>query len=128
MANPLAGYWTKLYKGTAAEYALEPAVASLGVVYRWQYPFWLFGPLKYIADFLLPDHKVVLEVDDPSHFTPAGRAKDKIRTAALVRAGYRVVRCTNDEALADPYGTVDRMCEAARLSLRTARTPRQASR
>jgi len=117
----MAAYWCRLYPGTRAEASLEPAVASLSVPYRWQYPFFLFGPLKYFADFCLLNEKVVLEVDDPGHLKPAQVAKDKIRTAALRKAGYRVARCTNEEALRDPYGTVNRMMESLGLSHRARR-------
>jgi very-short-patch-repair endonuclease len=127
--NPMPGRWVKLTRDiTAGEAALEPAVASLGVPYRFQYPMYLFGPLKYFPDFVLLDHKVIFEVDDPKHFTAEGRAKDKIRTANLKKAGYRVARVTNEAAIADPYGAVDRMCAEAGLTLRTARSGRPAPR
>jgi very-short-patch-repair endonuclease len=123
VANIMAGYWQKLYRdATPAELALEPAVASLGVPYRFQHPLYLFGPLKAFPDFLLTNERAVLEVDDPRHFTKAGRTKDKIRTAKLVAAGYRVARCTNEEALADPYGTVNWMMRDLGLTHR-ARPP-----
>jgi very-short-patch-repair endonuclease len=108
--------WSALSKGTPAEWAIEPAVASLGRPYRWQHPLW---GLSLFPDFALIQDKVVLEIDDQRHFTTRGKAKDVERTAKLVKAGWRVVRCTNEEALSDPYGAVDRMCEEAGLSYRT---------
>jgi very-short-patch-repair endonuclease len=60
-------------------------------------------------------------VDGPEHRTAAGRRKDAERTKKLNAAGWTVVRCTNDEALADPWGTVDRLMAAAGLDLKTRR-------
>jgi very-short-patch-repair endonuclease len=58
----------------------------LGVVFRRQVP--LLG--RYIADFLAPAQRLVIEVDGAYH-AERGRA-DARRDAALERAGYRIVR------------------------------------
>lgn len=117
--------WGKLYRGTEAEHALEPAVASLGVVYRTQYPLFLLDSkpaLKYFPDFALVNDWLILEVDDPSHWTdPKKIASDKVRTAALKKKGWKVARCTNDEALQDPYAAVDRMLAELGSNLTTRR-------
>ncbi len=111
--------WSKLYsRPTDAETAIEPAIASLGVRYRFQHP--MFG-LRLFPDFTLHDYRVVIEVDDPSHCTKKKREADAERTERLTKAGWTVVRCTNDEATEDPYGTVDRLMEEAGLDLRTRR-------
>ena len=58
----------------------------LGVVFRRQVP--LLG--RFIADFLAPAPRLVIEVDGAYH---AERTRaDTRRDAALVRAGYRVLR------------------------------------
>ena len=99
--------WAKLYSNpTEAESSLEPAIAALGIPYRFQHPLW---GLKLFPDFVLPRHKVVIEVDDPGHNRSAQRKRDAERTEKLNRAGWRVLRCTNDEALDDPHGAVRRM-------------------
>lgn len=117
MADLFLSRWAKLYSNqTPAETALEPAVASLGVRYRTQHPMW---SLRVFPDFFLPDFKLVIEVDDPGHKRKAQKEKDADRSFKLVKAGYRVVRCTNDEAIADPFGTVDRLMADAGLALRT---------
>ena len=109
--------WAKLYsQQTPAEAALEPALASLGVPYRFQHPLWALG---FFPDFVLPGDRLVIEVDDESHRTKSKRRADAERTAKMERAGWRVVRCENDEALSDPYATVDRMMAAAGLPHRT---------
>lgn len=113
--------WSKLYANpTDAEAAVEPAIASLGVRYRFQHP--LFG-LRLFPDFILPDYRVVIEVDDRSHNTKKKREADAERTERLNSGGWTVVRCTNDEAEDDPYGAVDRMMTEAGLALRTRREP-----
>ena len=58
----------------------------LGVVFRRQVP--LLG--RFIADFLAPAARLVIEVDG-GHHTEQARG-DAHRDAALARAGYRVLR------------------------------------
>lgn len=106
----MAGYFTGLYPMTPAERAVEPAIAALGLPYRTQFPCYLFGMGKWFPDFLMPTIGVVLEVDDDSHFMdPEKQKADALRTSALAALGYLVVRCTNEEALNDPEGTVKRL-------------------
>jgi very-short-patch-repair endonuclease len=114
--SPLLSYWAKLYNGTEAELCLEPAVASLGVPYRFQHPVWGLG---VFPDFVLLQDRVVLEVDDPGHNLKRKRDADALRTKKLLGAGWRVARCTNAEALRDPYATVDRMMADLGLTYRT---------
>lgn len=117
--NPLLPKWAKLYsQQTAAEAAIEPAIASLGIRYRFQHPLWA---LSLFPDYVLLDDRVVIEVDDASHSTKRKRTADAARTAKLNRAGWRVARCTNDEATTDPYTTVDRMMAGLGLPYRTIR-------
>lgn len=108
MASILHSYWGRLYRGTPAELALEPAVASLGVPYRFQHPLFLWGT-KIFPDYCWPTIGVVLEVDDPSHEEPEKMADDARKTAILEEMGYVVVRCTNAEATSNPYAVVDRI-------------------
>jgi very-short-patch-repair endonuclease len=113
LVSPMLSRWAKLYGSpTPAEAAIEPAIAELGVPYRFQHPLWA---LRVFPDFVLTAQKLVIEVDDPSHHTAAGRRKDAERTEKLTAAGWRVVRCKNDEALRDPRGAVRRMLLEADL-------------
>ena len=73
------------------------------------------------ADFALLDYHLIIEVDGKEHQTRSGRKKDEERTQKLNAAGWTVVRCTNEEALRDPFGTVDRLMAAAGLDIRTTR-------
>jgi len=88
------------------------------VPYRFQHPIWALG---VFPDFVLPADRLVIEVDDPSHRTASKRRADKERTAKLERAGWRVVRCENADALANPYDTVDQLMSDAGLPHRTTR-------
>lgn len=88
------------------------------MVYRFQHPLWA---LSFFPDFALLKQRVIIEVDDASHRLAAKRRADAVRTAKMEGAGWRVVRCSNDEALADPWGTVDRLMAAAGLNLKTRR-------
>lgn len=82
---------------------------QLGVVFRRQVP--LLG--RFIADFLAPAERLVIEVDGGHH---AGQARaDARRDAVLARGGYRVLRL--DAAL------VVRNIEAAVSRVRAALEP-----
>lgn len=105
MPNPMAMRWGRLYRGTPAELALEDAVAELGVPYRTQFPGYLYG-FRFFPDFFLPTLGLVIEVDDASHERAEKILADADRTEYLESRGWRVVRCTNDEALEDPRGAV----------------------
>lgn len=109
--NPLHGRFAALYCGTPAEHALEPAVAALGRPYRTNFPLYLYeGGLRFYPDFVIPSLGLVIEVDGPSH-----RGKDEeddARSRELFRVyGWITARCTNEEALTDPFGTVARLIQ-----------------
>lgn len=107
--NPMSGRLGRLYKCTPAELSLEDAVAALGVPYRIQFPGYLYGS-RFFPDFVLPTLQLVIEVDDDSHFKTDKMLADNDRTEAIERRfGWTVVRCSNEEALTDPYGAVRRM-------------------
>lgn len=92
--------WARLYtKPTPAEQALEPAIAALGERYRVQHPFF---SLHLIADFVLLDSRVVVEVDGRSHDSPAQIRKDLQHMIALEERGWAVVRIRNEQAMANP--------------------------
>lgn len=107
--NEMAGRWNRLYPGTPAELSLEDAIAALGVPYRTQFPGFLYGS-RFFPDFILPTLQLIIEVDDDSHNKTDKIIEDDYRTAALEKKyGWTVVRCTNEEALSDPFGAVQRM-------------------
>lgn len=108
----MAVRWQKLYKGTPAELALEDAVARLAIPYRTQLPGYLFG-FRFFPDVFLPTLGLVLEVDDASHRRMKKMIEDEERTEQLESRGWRVLRTTNEEALADPDGAVRAMLTEA---------------
>ncbi len=113
--NPMWARWVRLYAGTRPEIALEPAVAALGRPYRFQHPLWHLG---LFPDFALTLDRVIIEVDGDEHRTAEGRAKDAERTRRLGDDGWRVVRCSNEEAVVNPWATVNRLMLQAGLPWR----------
>lgn len=115
--NPnLSKWWALYHRGVPAEVSFEPAVASLGRVYRTNHPF---KGGKYFGDFVLLLDGVILEVDGESHRRKGAPEADAARDANLLKSGWRTLRCLNEDALSDPYGTVDRLMRDAGLPWRT---------
>jgi hypothetical protein len=50
--------------------------------------------LGFVADFLVPEHRLVIEFDGKVHKIPIVREDDERRQAILEAAGYRVIRIT----------------------------------
>ena len=90
---------------TASEELLWARIRGrrLGVVIRRQVP--LLG--RFIADFLAPTQRLVIEVDGAYHGA-RGRA-DSRRDAALARSGYRVVRIETSLVVNDIESALDRV-------------------
>ena len=65
----------------------------------------------FIVDFCCRRARLVVEVDGGVHDDQADA--DTAREAALRSAGYRVVRVTNDEVMADPVSIAARVASAA---------------
>ncbi len=122
--NPQHSKWAQLYKGTKYELSLEAAVATLGVPYRTNFPCHIFLPkIDAFPDFLLPTLGIVIEVDGPEHYTVEGRRADEERSELLERNhGWTVVRVTNDEALNDPAGALDKALRRAGINMKTDRS------
>jgi very-short-patch-repair endonuclease len=61
----------------------------------------------YVADFVWPDHKLIVETDGAAaHDRPGAFHRDRLRDRRLLRAGYRTIRLT-DELLDDERAVVD---------------------
>jgi very-short-patch-repair endonuclease len=56
---------------------------------------------RYVADFYCSKHRLVIELDGDSHFTPRGEKYDMLRTVALESLGLNVLRFTNAEVMQD---------------------------
>jgi len=68
-----------------------------GVHVRKQAPI---GP--FVVDFVIHEHRLVIEVDGEHHLTSEGLARDAKRDAWFESQGYRVLRLTTGE-LADSF-------------------------
>ena len=91
--------WAALYSNqTEAEKALEPHIAALGLRYRTQHPFWGIC----IADFVLLDEGLIIEVDGKSHDALTQKIKDADYAVRLKKRGWDVVRIKNEECLSFP--------------------------
>lgn len=75
------------------KYALK-AKKLKGYSFRRQRPV-----LKYIADFMCLELKLVIEVDGSTHLEAATIAKDIVKQKDLEDAGYTVLRFTDHEVL-----------------------------
>lgn len=103
--------WARLYTNqTEPEQILEPVIAALGERYRCQHPFF---SLRHITDFALLDRKLIIEVDGKSHSQPAQIKKDLEHTIALKALGWEVIRVSNEDAKANPWGTIQAALEAS---------------
>jgi very-short-patch-repair endonuclease len=71
-----------------------------GFKFRRQFPI-----DKFIADFCCLRSKLVIELDGEQHAEQATR--DALRSEALARRGYRVLRFWNDEALTNMDGVLE---------------------
>jgi len=69
---------------------------SKGISFRRQH---IIG--DYIVDFVCLKKKLVIEVDGGYHFSEEQMTEDKIRTDALQRMGYTVLRFTNEQIFFD---------------------------
>lgn len=82
---------------------------------------------KYIVDFYIPELKLVIEVDGPSHARLEQRRKDRQRDKELHEKGYFVLRVKNDEVYRNPQRVLRKILLVVRsLILRklgTARSP-----
>ncbi len=89
---------------------MTPAESRLkGMLLRWKIKFRSQRPIDfYIADFIVPDRRLVIEVDGPSHDNR--RVYDAKRTAYMQRKGFTVLRFTNADVMSSD-------CEHIRTSI-----------
>ena len=61
------------------------------------------------VDLVWTREKCVVELDGPDHLDTDKYAADRVRDRALQRAGFLVLRYTNDEVLGDAARVVDEL-------------------
>ena len=93
---------------TPSEQALFRLISGrkLGVAFKRQVP--IAG--QFIADFLAPAARVIIEVDGPIHSNK--RASDARRDRKLERLGYRVLRLEAELVLRQPEVALARIRQA----------------
>jgi very-short-patch-repair endonuclease len=104
------------------KYALK-AGAMKGYTFRRQRPV-----LKYIADFMCKELKLIIEVDGITHQWDDVIAKDTIRQKNLEQAGFKVIRFSDDEVLKDISNVIREIelsIEQLEAQLTTPLIPRQ---
>ena len=79
---------------TPAEATLWRALRNrqTGFKFRRQHPIF-----RFIIDFYCAKAKLLIEIDDESHFQPDQKEYDAARTEYLEGLGYKVIRFTNDD-------------------------------
>ena len=87
-------------RATPAENLFSSYLASLGLSYRFQKGF--YTPCYRIADFYLPTHNIIIEIDGPCH----DPEKDKRRDQWFEQVrGIRTLRLTNEQVLRGEFTT-----------------------
>ena len=76
----------------------------MGYQFRRQRPV-----LRYIADFLCKELKLVIEVDGITHQYDETGEKDKQKTREPECAGFKVIRFTDEEVLKNMNGVMERI-------------------
>ncbi len=77
-----------------------------GYSFRRQWPV-----LDYIADFMCKELLLIIEVDGISHELPGIAIKDKIRQNELEKAGFTVLRFSDDDVLTDINGVYGKISQ-----------------
>ncbi len=77
---------------------------KLGVKFRRQHPI-----ESYIVDFVCLQEGLIVEVDGGYHNTEEQKVYDAERTNVLTNIGFEVIRFTNEEIIAHPYQTKDKI-------------------
>jgi very-short-patch-repair endonuclease len=83
-----------LKTATRAEHAFCYYLVRKGFRFRQQQGF--YQPFYRIADFYLPDHNLIIELDGGYHDPVKDKAKDQ---AFLTERGIRTLRLTNEQVL-----------------------------
>ena len=63
----------------------------------------------YIADFVCLPAKLIVEIDGGYHQLPEQQMSDEQRTEWLQRRGYKVLRFTNEEIIADTNNVLEKI-------------------
>ena len=79
---------------------------------------------SFIADFVVHDRKLVIEVDGEHHFTETGMNRDQKRDAWLATQGYLVLRFSTSELGENFDGCIEELLRALGLiEMKSTPTP-----
>ena len=78
---------------------------QLGVKIRRQHPF-----NNYVLDFVCLQNKLVIELDGGQHAEAA--TKDEVRTRALAKSGFRVLRFWNNQVFQETEAVIETIVAA----------------
>ena len=65
--------------------------------------------MHYIADFLCKELMLIVEVDGVTHDNEESLERDKLREKNLVKAGFKIVRFTDNEVLKNIAGVISEL-------------------
>jgi very-short-patch-repair endonuclease len=65
--------------------------------------------LQYIADFFCKELMLIIEIDGITHDNNVSQIKDIIREECLAKAGFKIVRFTDEEVLNNIAGVILRL-------------------
>jgi very-short-patch-repair endonuclease len=81
--------------------------------------------LQYIADFFCKELMLIVEIDGITHDAEDAIVKDKQREYHLERAGFKIVRFTDEETLTNISGVADHLNKIIEELERSTPYPRQ---
>jgi very-short-patch-repair endonuclease len=70
---------------------------------------------SFVTDFLIHEHRLVIEIDGEHHFLPGGLLRDAQRDAWFASQGYRVIRFNTGELSESFDGCVEVVLRALGL-------------
>jgi very-short-patch-repair endonuclease len=91
------------------------------------YPFRRQRPvLQYIADFFCKELMLIIELDGITHDNKISHTKDIQREERLTRAGFKIVRFTDEEVLNNIAGVISKLEKIiSDIEISTPLIPRQ---
>lgn len=78
------------------ELKMKGVLDSMGVVYEYQKVLYVGGNF-YIADFFLPEHNIIIEVDGGIHYNQEQLIKDRLRDSAFAKRGVLTIRFDTED-------------------------------
>src|SRR5467141_288178 len=83
---------------------------------------------SYIADFMCHAAKLVIELDGGQHFSDGQEASDARRSATIEARGFRVLRFSNHDVMANRAGVLETIAAAVAERAPTLTLPRKRGR